>query len=219
MSDARLGRLLADVTRGCFPPPDGSVTILPQPSLRDAGVIAFTAHAVIFTSADPDWVRAQLPPGDLAAPMQPRFLHALAERTGRTAHVTDMLTVAAPLPGPPKLNLMPVGARPGEPAHPRVERALRYRDDVRVWQADGGVLLLGRGVAGRHEVAIEVDDGRRRAGLGRALAMAARHLLSDSAALWAQISPGNAASVRAFLAAGFVPVGAESLLVLHDSPA
>jgi hypothetical protein len=32
------------------------------------------------------------------------------------------------------------------------------------------------------------------------------------APLWAQIAPGNAASVRAFLAAGYVPVGAEALL-------
>jgi hypothetical protein len=31
--------------------------------------------------------------------------------------------------------------------------------------------------------------------------------------LWAQIAPGNAASVRAFLAAGYEPVGAEALLV------
>jgi len=27
--------------------------------------------------------------------------------------------------------------------------------------------------------------------------------------LWAQVAPANAASVRAFLAAGFTPVGAE----------
>jgi RimJ/RimL family protein N-acetyltransferase len=33
------------------------------------------------------------------------------------------------------------------------------------------------------------------------------------AVVWAQIAPGNAASVRAFLAAGFQPVGAEALLV------
>jgi hypothetical protein len=219
MSDGRLAAMLADAARGCFPPPDGSVTILPQPAERDAGVIAFTAHSAIFTSADPDWVRAQLPPGDLAGPMEPAFLHALAERTGRTAHATDLLTVAAPLPGPPRMDLVPLGSRPGAAVHARVARALRYRDDVRVWQADGGLLLLGRGVAGRHEVAVEVDAARQRAGLGRALAMAARHLLSDSAALWAQITPGNAASVRAFLAAGFVPVGAEALLVDQDSPA
>ncbi len=31
--------------------------------------------------------------------------------------------------------------------------------------------------------------------------------------LWAQVAPGNAASVPAFLAAGFVSAGAEVLLV------
>jgi hypothetical protein len=31
--------------------------------------------------------------------------------------------------------------------------------------------------------------------------------------VWAQISPGNAASARAFLAAGFRLMGAEALLV------
>jgi RimJ/RimL family protein N-acetyltransferase len=31
--------------------------------------------------------------------------------------------------------------------------------------------------------------------------------------LWAQVHPGNAASVRAFLAAGYRPVGAEILFL------
>jgi L-amino acid N-acyltransferase YncA len=74
------------------------------------------------------------------------------------------------------------------------------------------VLLLGRGVAGRWEVAVEVDPDRRGRGLGAELAVAARRLVPGGAALWAQIAPGNAASVRAFLAAGFRPVGAEALL-------
>jgi L-amino acid N-acyltransferase YncA len=74
------------------------------------------------------------------------------------------------------------------------------------------VVLLGRGVGGRWETAIEVDDDRKGEGLGRKLATAARHLVPGRAPLWAQIAPGNAASVRAFLAAGFRPVGAEVLL-------
>ncbi len=73
-------------------------------------------------------------------------------------------------------------------------------------------MLLGRGVGGRWETAIEVDQDRRGAGLGRRLAVAARHLVPGGAPLWAQVAPGNAASLRAFLAAGFVPVGAEALL-------
>ena len=203
-----LAVLLDDVAAGWFPPTDGGVTFLPPPAPRDAGVIGFTAHAVIFTDADPGWVTAQLPEGDLSAPLSPAFLQALCARTNREAHTIDMLCVASPRPGPPGLALTPEP----DPAHPRIARALRYRDEVRAWRADGGVVLIGRGVAARWEASIEVDPGRRGGGLGRALAAAARHLVPDGAPLWAQISPANAASVRAFLAAGFRPVGAEAHL-------
>ena len=74
-------------------------------------------------------------------------------------------------------------------------------------------MLIGRGVAGRWEVAVEVDPRRRNQGIGRCAARAARHLVPAGEPLWAQISPGNVASVRAFLAARFVPAGAEALLV------
>jgi len=40
------GELLNEVAAGAFPPPDGSVTVLPQSSSRDTGVIGFTAHAI-----------------------------------------------------------------------------------------------------------------------------------------------------------------------------
>jgi len=203
-----LAALLRDVAAGRFPPADGGVTILPAPSPRDAGVIGFTAHAVIFIDADPAWVAAQLPAGDLSGPLSPAFLQALCERTNRRAHSIDMLCAAAPLPGPPATALTPVQ----DLAHPRMARALRYRDDVRAWRADGGVVLLGRGVAGRWEAAIEVDPGRRCGGLGRALAAAARHLVPGGTPVWAQVAPANAASVRAFLAAGFKPADAEAHL-------
>jgi GNAT superfamily N-acetyltransferase len=135
-------------------------------------------------------------------------LQVLCEHTGRQAHTIDMLCVASALPGPPPIALT---AGP-DPAHPRLARALRYRDAVRAWRADGGIATLGRGIADRWEVSIEVDPRRRGAGLGRALAAAARHLLPAGTPLWAQIAPANAASVRAFLAAGFQPVGAEAHL-------
>ena len=204
----RLRAVLNDAAAGRFPPADGGVTVIPQPSPRDCGVFGFTAHAVIFTDAEEDWVRSLLPPGDLGAPLNAAFLHALCEATGRVVGSIDVLCVAQPLGGPPPVALSP------EPdlSHPRIERALRYRDDVRAWRTDGGVVLLGRGVAGRLETAIEVDDDRRERGLGRALARAARHLATAGEPLWAQVAPANAASVRAFLAAGFTPVGAEILL-------
>lgn len=208
-----LAALLSRVAAGVFPTADGSVTVLPQPPAGDAGVIGFTAHHVVFADVDPAWVAARLPDQDLCAPFNPPFLADLSRLTGRRVNSIDLLCVASSLPGPP----------PGEPAltsgpapvddHPRVARARRYRTGVRAWETDGGVLILGRGVAGRWEVALEVDPGQRGRGLGRQLATAARHLVPGGEPLWAQVAPGNAASVRAFLAAGYLPIGAEALLV------
>jgi hypothetical protein len=203
-----LNTLLTNAACGQFPPADGSVTIVAQPSERDSGVFGFTAHAVIFTDADPDWVRGQLPAADLSAPLSAAFLQKLAVATGRRVGSIDMLCCATSLGGPPPLDLEP---QP-ESTHSRVLRALNYRDEVRTWRADGGIVLIGRGVAGRLETAVEIDEVRRSQGLGRRLAIAARHLIPDGAVLWAQVAPANAASVRAFLSAGFKPVGAEVLL-------
>ncbi|GAA2418119.1 GNAT family N-acetyltransferase [Streptomyces glaucosporus] len=207
-----LAGILDEAARGCFPPPDGGITVVPQPSHRDAGVIAFTAHSVVFTDEDPQWVRATLASLDcdeLAAAMNPRFLAALLARTGRSTDTIDLLTVAGPLPGDPPLELREIA----DPDHPRALRARGRRDDVRLWAADGGVVVLGRGVAGRWETAVEVDEEARHRGLGRALATAARHLVPGGAPVWSQQAAGNARSVRAFQAAGFRPVGAEALLI------
>ncbi|MFD5511590.1 GNAT family N-acetyltransferase [Streptomyces sp. NPDC127051] len=211
-----LGEILDAAAAGEFPPADGGTTVVPQPNPRDAGVIAFTAHSVVFTDEDPQWVRSTLAALEcdaLAATMHPRFLAALLDRTRRTTDTVDLLTVAGPLPGDPPLELREVA----DPDHPRVRRALRRRDDVRVWAADGGVLVLGRGVAGRWETAIEVDEAARHRGLGRDLARAARHLVPDGRPVWSQQAAGNARSIRAFQAAGFRPVGSEALLLAPQS--
>jgi GNAT superfamily N-acetyltransferase len=203
-----LAVVLDEVAAGRFPASDGHVTIVPAPSQRDAGVLGFTAHAVIFIDADPGWVASLLPDDDLAAPLSPSFLQALCDHTGREAHSVDILCLAPALPGPPPITLTP----DPDADHPRLARALRYRDGVRAWRADGGIVTIGRGIAGRWEASIEVDPGRRGAGVGRALAAAARHLLPAGTPLWAQVAPANVASVRAFLAAGFQPAGAEAHL-------
>jgi hypothetical protein len=193
-----------------FPPPDGGTTIVAQPNARDAGVIAFTAHSVVFVDEDPDWVRDTLAALDcdpLAATMNPRFLAALMDRTGRRLDTIDLLTVATSLPGPPPVDLHEIVD------HPRARRARGRRDDVRVWATDGGVVVLGRGLAGRWETAIEVDEDLRHRGLGRALALSARHLVPAGEPVWSQQAAGNARSIRAFQAAGFRPIGSEALLL------
>ncbi|MER5472681.1 GNAT family N-acetyltransferase [Streptomyces sp. NPDC002685] len=201
--------ILDAAARGVFPPPDGGTTVVRQHSPRDAGVLAFTAHSVVFTDEDEGWVRAALKAVDcdaLAAAVNPRFLAAFMERTGRSHDTIDLLSVAAPLPGPPDLALTELVGL----GHPRVAGSRRRRDGVRAWAADGGVLVLGYGIGGRLEVAVEVDEGVRHRGLGRTLASAARHLADEP--VWAQVATGNARSLRAFQAAGYRPVGAEALL-------
>jgi GNAT superfamily N-acetyltransferase len=98
--------------------------------------------------------------------------------------------------------------------HPRLARANRYRADVRGYTADGGLLLLGRGLAGRWEVAVEVDPAYRGRGIGRRLAALAPALVPPGEPVWAQVAPGNVASLRAFLAAGYRPVGVEVLFAV-----
>ncbi|MFE0453169.1 GNAT family N-acetyltransferase [Streptomyces sp. NPDC058914] len=195
--------------RGVFPPADGGTTVVPQHSPRDAGVLSFTAHSVVFTDEDPRWVHETLAAVEcdgLAASMNPRFLAAFMERTGRTSETVDAMLVGTPLPGEPPLALTEVE----DAGHPRAVYARRRRDEVRVWTARGGVLVVGRGIAGRLEVSVEVDEDVRHLGMGRSLVTAARHLVGEP--LWAQVAPGNARSMRAFQAAGYRPVGAEALL-------
>jgi hypothetical protein len=207
-----LAGILDAAARGQFPPEDGGTTVVAQPSRRDAGVIAFTAHSVVFTDEDPQWVRAALAATDcdaLAAGLNARFLTALLDHTGRITDTIDLLTVAGPRQGEPPLRLREIE----DQDHPRVRRARVHRDDVRVWAADGGVVILGRGVAGRWETAIEVDPSNGQPGLGRLLALAARHLTPAGEPVWSQQAAGNARSIRAFQAAGYRPVGAEALML------
>jgi GNAT superfamily N-acetyltransferase len=162
---------------------------------------------VVAADVDPDWVAGQTSADPLSAPLGARFLAALADRMDAEPGCLDVVLVAPPVRSPQ------VELRPAESDHPRVERARRYRQDLRIWTtSDGaGVLVLGRGVADRWEVSIEVDPPAQGRGLGTALAAAAPGLAPDGGPLWAQVAPANTASLRAFLAAGYRPVGAEVL--------
>jgi GNAT superfamily N-acetyltransferase len=208
----RLAELLADAAEGRFPPPDGSIELVPAPAGRSDAVVAFTAHNVVACGLPPDEVRALLPGEDpYSDPLRAVFLHRLGERLGAEPGMVDavLAVAAAGRPARSELLLDPLDER----EHLRVARALRYRDDVHVFGADGGVLTIGRGLAGRVEVSIEVEPETRTHGLGRALAASALALAPPGEAVFAQVSPGNAASLRAFLAAGYRPIGSEVLFL------
>jgi GNAT superfamily N-acetyltransferase len=208
--------VFAAAADGKLPPPDGQVEVHTDVPGKTAAVIAFPAHFYVLAPVDPEWIRAQLPPGDYSAPLGARFLVALADRIGAHIGANDAVLAARAGGRGSDLDLRPVTGR----THSRVRRALRYRDDVRVWQnRDGaGYLVLGRGLAGRWEVSFEVEPAARGHGLGRALAAAALGLLPAGTPVFAQVTPGNSVSLRATLAAGYRPICGEVLLPSRRAP-
>ncbi|GGR00740.1 N-acetyltransferase [Actinoplanes ianthinogenes] len=171
-------------------------------------MVSFPGHVVV--AADVEWAWAEKLAGeDFAAPSGPRFLTALEDRFGLHAGAFDVSLLAGPLPGDPPIPLTALDAS----EHPRALRAHRYRTDVRLWASEHGLLVVGRGLGGRWEVAFEVDPAAQGRGHGRLLAEAARHLIPGDRPIWGQCAPGNAASLRAMIAAGYQPVGSEVLLM------
>jgi hypothetical protein len=191
-----------------FPPADGSVDVVPAPERVLAAVFSFTAHLVVAADVPAPQVHAVAPAGDFAA--WGTVAQWLAARSGGAAFGGDVLLCGIGDGRPPPLA---VEAADGFD-HPRVAHASRYRDDVRVYTTRGreGVLVLGRGIGGRHELAFEVAPTARNAGLGRALVQCALALVPPGEAVWAQVNPANAASLRAVLDTGLRPVGYEQLI-------
>jgi hypothetical protein len=210
----RLAALLNAAAFGEFPASDGSIEVLPPPPGPAMAVVGLTGRHVIATSARESWMREQLPAGDLLAPVAPRFLAALGAQLGRRDNGIDVLLAAPGLEGEPRL------VEVERQAHPRVVRAKAHRQDVRVFEDPGAaaVVILGLGLALRTEVAVEVEEAARGRGLATGALVEARRLVGPDQALFAQTAPGNAASLRALLAAGFRPIGSEVLFFDGERP-
>jgi len=203
--------ILRAAAAGDTPPPDGVVEVLPAPPGPVDAVLGFTNHLVVASSVDAREVVQQLDSRDPSSWMAARFLFWLAERLRTQTGSHDLVLCAPGMRDEVDLELREVGAELAD--HPRVRRAARHRTDLLVFTDPDElcVLVLGRGLAGRWELAIEVEAGGRNRGLGRRMALAARTLIPEGEAVFAQVAPGNAASVRAVLAAGFHPIGSEVL--------
>ena len=190
MTEHPLAVMLLAAAHGDHPPPDGFVEVMPSPGGPADAIVDFTAHLVVAADVPADDVLNALPTGDLSAWTHPSFQLWLAERLGTKPGSRD-LVMAAPATDHADLELMP-------------------RDDLGDAE-ELGVLVVGRGLAGRMECAFEVEPAARHRGLGRRLALAARTFVPDGKAIFAQVAPGNVASVRALLSAGFRPIGGEVL--------
>ncbi|MYQ76861.1 MULTISPECIES: hypothetical protein [unclassified Streptomyces] len=196
-----------DAAHGRFPPCDGGVTVLPPLSGGLEASVAFTGHAVIATALDAADVHARRPDG-FGASLAPDFLRHLAGPEG-TIGVTDATLTTRGTGGTPRL------AELGDEAHdhPRVLHARELRTGIKVYGDERGLITLADGLAGRRELSIELHAPHLGShGDGRGLLADALTLVPAGEPLFAAVSPGNARSLRAFLACGFTPIGSEVIL-------
>ena len=84
-----------------------------------------------------------------------------------------------------------------------------------VYGDERGLVTVGKGLADRWETSVELLSAAAGEGTGRALISEAVGHVPEGEAVFASVAPGNAASLRAFLACGFTPVGAE--VIIHPS--
>ena len=149
---------------------------------------------------------AQEPDG-FGASLSPDFLRHLAGPKGWIG-VTDATLTTRGTGGRPRLERLTDAHD-----HPRVHHALSLRTNVQVHGDERGLVTLADGLAGRRELSIELHRTQNGSeGHGRSLLADALSLVPEGEAVFAAVSPGNARSLRAFLACGFTPVGSEVLL-------
>ena len=199
-----LHRVLLDAVDGRFPAIDGGVDIAAPMAGDHHAVVEFTGHSYVLTHRDRDDVLARGADG-FGGASHPDLLRWLAGPDGWIGSHDAVL--AARGTGGGRL-----AGRDDLDDHPRVVRSRHHRRDVDVYGDETGVVTIGRGLVDRLEVSVEVFPAGM-AGAGRRLIVEALGLVPAGEIVFAQVAPGNAASLRAFLSCGFAPIGAETLLL------
>lgn len=190
--------VLLAAAAGEFPPGDGAVVFLPPLPDGLAAVVSLTARVYVATDRPMDGLDG------FGAALRPEALRHLAGPAGEIGTI-DVTLAARGLGG---------GALPRRTDlddHPRVRHAMALRREVRVHGDARGLVTLATGLAGRRELSVELTgDGGR--GVGRGLIVDALRLVPAGEPVFAAVAPGNARSLRAFLAVGFQPIGSEIIV-------
>jgi hypothetical protein len=105
--------------------------------------------------------------------------------------------------------------RPDLAAHPRARLATEIRDRPRVLgypdRHRSALAVISTGLAGLTELSFELEPDRRGAAAGAPLIRDALSTVPAGELVVAAVAPGNAASLRALLTAGFSPLGSLQL--------
>lgn len=202
-----LAAVIRAAAKGSFPPADGGVDVVAPLHEGAEAVVAFTGHAVVATHRDRVDVLEQGADGYGGA-TSPAFLLWLAGDGGYVGSLDILMCAYGRGAG------SPLGVASDLDDHPRVLHARLLRRDVAVLQDERpGLVTIGKGLAGLTEMSVEVDDALRSRGVGRSLiASAVDHVPSGDLVI-AHVAPGNARSVRAFVASGFVALGSTSIVL------
>jgi hypothetical protein len=212
-----LAELIGRCADGAFPQPDGGWhRVRPwRPGVE--AVLAFTGHAVLAVGDDVSDRRLDgLGVDGIGGAHHPRVLVDLAGPDGWIDSLDALLVRRAGPRSDAGADPEPLVPRPDLADHSRAHWARAVRDEVSVWgypdRSRSSVATLSSGIGGLTELSVELEADERGRHRGRdfvAAAVAAAHR-GDLVA--AAVAPGNAASLRAFLAAGFAVIGSVQLL-------
>lgn len=189
---------------GNFPLANGTVTFVAPHRRGIEAIVAFTGHAYIMTEVSPRELD-HLQPDGFGRALDPAIQIRVAR--GGEIGVNDATLAWRRRSVEPGAVVELTNAYDD---HPRVRHARSIREEVRVYAGADGLVTLSRGLAGRPEMSVEVWSPGH--GRGRSLIRAAQ-ALSQSDVLFAAVAPGNARSLRSFLAEGFQPLASEVVII------
>ena len=208
-----LAEIIQDADAGRFPAADGGWSRVPTWRDGVAGIVCFTGHAVFALDPGISHERiAELGADGFGGATHPRLLCGLTSPDGWIG-TQDALLAGHGTGAGPETALVP---RPDLSSHPRAQYAATIRDTPRTYgypdPARSTVAILSTGLAGLTELSFELEPDRRGGGQATGLIRAALATVPAGELVVAAATPGNAASVRALLAAGFTLLGSVQLL-------